>query len=69
MERFFIFTCVEGNGEILYKDGEEEIKTGDSILIPATLGNYTLKGNMKLLKSYVPDIKKVEKSILDEIEY
>ncbi|KGN02269.1 mannose-6-phosphate isomerase [Clostridium novyi A str. 4570] len=69
LERFFIFTCVEGNGEILYKDGEEEIKTGDSILIPATLGNYTLKGNMKLLKSYVPDIKKVEKSILDEIEY
>lgn len=69
VERFFIFTCVEGNGEILYKDGKEEIKTGDSILIPATLGNYTLKGNMKLLKSYVPDIKKVEKSILDEIEY
>src|SRR3712207_1615332 len=69
VERFFIFTCVEGNGEILYKDGKEEIKTGDSILIPATLGNYTLKGNMKLLKSYVPDIKKVEKNILDEIEY
>lgn len=69
VERFFIFTCVEGNGEVLYKHGKEEIKIGDSILIPATLGNYILKGNMKLLKCYVPDIKKVEKSILDEIEY
>ncbi|EDS77419.1 mannose-6-phosphate isomerase, class I [Clostridium botulinum C str. Eklund] len=69
LERFFIFTCVEGKGEILYGDGMEEINTGDSILIPAILGEYKLQGNMKLLKSYVPDIKKVERCILNEIEY
>ncbi|WP_102399679.1 type I phosphomannose isomerase catalytic subunit [Haloimpatiens massiliensis] len=67
-ERFFAFTCVEGNGEILYKEGKENIKQGDSILIPAFLGDYTLKGKMKLLKSYLPNIEEVEKEILTEIE-
>ncbi|GAA0177807.1 class I mannose-6-phosphate isomerase [Clostridium sediminicola] len=67
LERFYIFTCVEGEGDISSKDGVEKINMGDSILIPATLGEYKLKGNMKLLKSYVPDVEKVKKEILDEI--
>lgn len=66
-ERFYIFTCVAGYGDVIYSDGAEPIKTGDSILIPASLGKYKLKGKMKLVKSYVPDISKVEKEILDEI--
>ncbi|GIM29517.1 mannose-6-phosphate isomerase [Clostridium polyendosporum] len=67
-ERFFIFTCVEGAGQVFYKDGVPvEIYKGDSILIPASLGEYTLKGEMKLLKSYVPDVKKVEQEILYNI--
>lgn len=66
-ERFYAFTCVEGEGEIVYKGGTEKIKKGDSILIPAFLGEYTFNGEMKLLKSYVPDVKKVEEEILKEI--
>lgn len=66
-ERFYIFTCVEGEGEILYSHGSESIKKGDSILIPAALGEYEIKGNLKVLKSYVPDIKKVEEEILSVI--
>jgi mannose-6-phosphate isomerase len=45
----------------------EEINMGDSIMIPATLGQYQLKGNIKLLKSYVPDVKKLENEILSEV--
>lgn len=67
-ERFFIFTCVEGEGEIIYKDGIEKIKKGDSLLIPASLGEYKFSGRMKLLKSYVPDVKKVEKEILEVVK-
>lgn len=79
-ERFFILTCVEGNGYIHYGAGDtlgdtvengsksaanfEKIDKGDSILIPATLGHYTLKGNMKVLKSYVPKVEKVKEEIL-----
>jgi mannose-6-phosphate isomerase len=67
LERFYLFTCIEGEGKILYKDGIETVRNGDSILIPASLGKYTIEGNMKLLKSYVPDINQVEKEILSEI--
>lgn len=66
-ERFYIFTCVDGEGSIIYSGGEEKVNRGDSLLIPASLGEYDFKGNMKLLKSYLPDIKKVEEEILKEV--
>lgn len=54
LNKFFIFTCVEGNGYIESANKEKvEIKKGDSILIPATLGEYSIVGNLTLLKSYV----------------
>ena len=54
IEKFFILTCVEGLGEITTKDNEKIVVTkGDSILIPATLGEYKIEGNLTLLKSYV----------------
>ncbi|WBW97024.1 type I phosphomannose isomerase catalytic subunit [Oceanirhabdus sp. W0125-5] len=63
-ERFYAFTCVEGEGKVKYKDGEVDINKGDSVMIPAALGEYELVGEMKLLKSYVPDVEKVKKEIL-----
>jgi len=66
-ERFYAFTCVEGNGKIKFEGGEEDINKGDSVMIPATLGEYELFGSMKLLKSYVPDVSKVEKEILMQV--
>ncbi|MHB9942481.1 hypothetical protein CF065_12810 [Clostridium sporogenes] len=66
-ERFFIFTCVGGEGIIISGDNKEEIKKGDSFLVPASLGEYTLKGNMKLLKSYVPDVNKIKNEILKKL--
>jgi mannose-6-phosphate isomerase len=53
-ERFYIFTCVEGGGKIQYSGGEELISMGESILIPAALGEYEFVGVMKVLKSWVP---------------
>ncbi|SHI84529.1 mannose-6-phosphate isomerase, type 1 [Dethiosulfatibacter aminovorans DSM 17477] len=52
--RFHIFTCVKGEGEIVHLKGREKIATGDSYLIPAALGRYELEGEMTLVKSYVP---------------
>lgn len=66
-DRFFLFTCVDGNGIIKYRGGEESIAMGDSIFIPASLGEYELQGNFTLLKSYVPDKEKEENIILDII--
>ena len=52
IEKFDMYTCVEGNGIIEGKDFKEEIKMGDSLLIPANLGDYVIKGNITVLKSY-----------------
>lgn len=51
-ERFFIFTCVDGEGTIVGEGFNEEIKMGDSFFIPANLGIYEVKGNLTVLKSY-----------------
>jgi mannose-6-phosphate isomerase len=52
-DKFFIFTCVDGEGEIISgNDFKEKISKGDSLLIPATLGKYRIKGELTLLKSY-----------------
>lgn len=67
LERFYIFTCVEGEGIIKYDNGSEKIRCGESLLIPACLGKYKVEGMLKILKSYVPDIKKVEREILEYI--
>ncbi len=67
-ERFFILTCVDGCGILECNGGKEEIKKGDSIFIPASLGNYSITGKLEILKSYVPDVKKVEKEILNIVE-
>ena len=53
-DKFFIFTCVDGDGIIESNNGFiEKVNKGDSILIPATLGEYKVKGNLTLLKSFV----------------
>lgn len=72
-ERFYCFTCVEGNGEVIYKDDNNnlknvEIKKADSILIPAFQGEYKFCGKMKILKSYLPDLEKVKEKIFLEIQ-
>lgn len=53
--RFFLFTVVQGSGVLSWEKGRETLKKGDSLLIPAALGRYTLEGRFQLLKSYVTD--------------
>ena len=44
INKFFIFTCVDGKGTIISEDGTKmDILKGDSILIPAKLGKYTIQ--------------------------
>jgi mannose-6-phosphate isomerase len=56
--RFYTFTCLEGKGEISYSGGAETLKKGESVLLPAALGKYSLSGKLKLLKASVPDVEK-----------
>lgn len=52
-KKFHIYTCVEGGGIIISKEETVSIKKGDSVLIPATMGVYEIKGQLEVLKSYV----------------
>lgn len=56
--RFYIYVFVEGEAEIKYNEGAIEAKKGDTVLIPATMGNYSIKGRCRVLKTYVPNLEK-----------
>lgn len=53
-ERFFCYTFLEGDGKIIYQGGSVSFRAAESILAPATLGNYTIEGKTKLLKVGIP---------------
>jgi mannose-6-phosphate isomerase len=64
--RFHIYVFVDGAADINYKGGKIEAARGDSILIPAALGKYTIEGRFKALKTYVPNIERdIIKPLLD----
>lgn len=52
-ETFYIMNIIEGEGKIETKDKEYKFKKGDTILIPAELGEYKIKGKLEILKSYI----------------
>lgn len=55
--KFFIYIILEGEGEIKHQAGITNMKAGDTILIPATLGSYILEGSFKALKAYIPNLQ------------
>lgn len=57
-EKFFIFTCVEGSCTIDSENYSLQLNYGDSVFIPAALGEFTIVGKCKLLKSFVGNIEK-----------
>lgn len=53
-ESFELLVIAEGNGSLSWSDGSLEVKPGDSFLIPANQGTYSLEGQMTVLRSYLP---------------
>ena len=48
-DNFVILTIVDGSGKVIGNNYTETIEKGDSILLPASLGNYTIEGNVEVL--------------------
>ena len=55
--RFYIYYAIEGEAKIVYQDGLTSLRRGESMLIPASMGKYSLSGKFTVLKTYVPDIE------------
>lgn len=56
--KFYIFICLEGCGTISSDSMTVEFKAGETVFIPASLGEYRLEGKFTSLKTYIPDFKK-----------
>jgi len=54
--KFYIYLLIEGKATLNYLDGKISVKAGEAIFIPASIGKFTLEGNFKALKMYVPNI-------------
>ncbi len=50
---FYAYVAIEGSGSIKAGNFIRTIEKGDTFLIPATLGEYTILGNLKLMKIWV----------------
>uniref|UniRef100_UPI0025C1C8E4 type I phosphomannose isomerase catalytic subunit n=1 Tax=Marinilabilia sp. TaxID=2021252 RepID=UPI0025C1C8E4 len=58
-DSFVILMCVEGNAEIIFYDGQKEpLQTGETVLIPAELKEFSIKTaeKCKLLEVHMPDV-------------
>jgi mannose-6-phosphate isomerase len=52
--RYHIFVCLNGTGGIIYGGNlKESIGMGESVLIPATLGEFRIEGELELLRTFI----------------
>ncbi len=55
--KFCTYIFTEGRGAIFWNKERLEVHAGESVLIPAAMGKYSLQGDFTALKAYVPDLK------------
>jgi len=53
-DTFTILIVAGGKGTLRWTDDSIELQSGDSFLLPANLGGYTLEGDMTILRSRLP---------------
>jgi mannose-6-phosphate isomerase len=49
-DHFVVFCIISGSGEILSEAGSESVAAGDTLLIPACLGDFRVQGSLECLK-------------------
>ncbi|MCX7884770.1 MAG: class I mannose-6-phosphate isomerase [Caloramator sp.] len=52
-QTFHAYTAVEGEGELIHNNINYKINSGNSFLIPSSIGEYEIRGKITLLKSYL----------------
>ena len=53
VESFISLLCLNGTGQIHFKNEIFEISKGDSYFIPANAGDFTISGNLELITSKI----------------
>jgi mannose-6-phosphate isomerase len=52
-ESFSVYMCVKGSFELIYEEEKYEYKTGGTILIPAEITEFEIKGKASVLEIYI----------------
>ncbi len=52
-ESFYAYIVIEGEGSVKANNFVKKIEKGDTFMIPASLGDYSISGSMKLMKIWV----------------
>lgn len=55
--KFLIYIFTEGSGKINYAEGSLDVNFGETVLIPASMGEFTVEGKLKAIRTYVPDME------------
>ncbi len=50
---FRILTCVDGNGKIFSEKHTDTLRKGESVLIPASMGAFTIEGQLDILDTWI----------------
>ncbi len=53
-DTFVTYVCLDGSLKIKWAEGEETLKRGESMLIPASIQRWTMEGEGTVLESYIP---------------
>lgn len=53
-DTFVTYVCIEGSLNVKWEGGEETLKKGESMLIPAAIQRWTMEGEGTVLESYIP---------------
>ncbi|HBE77627.1 MAG TPA: mannose-6-phosphate isomerase [Firmicutes bacterium] len=54
--KFYIYLLTEGEARLDFQGGRTSVTRGESLLVPASMGDYRFEGCFKALKTYVPDL-------------
>lgn len=54
LDHMAIYMCVKGKLEVQWQDTVTDLSIGETVLIPACLGDFKLSGDAKLIKAFVP---------------
>ncbi|WP_020617666.1 type I phosphomannose isomerase catalytic subunit [Paenibacillus daejeonensis] len=53
-DSFVILVIAEGSGSLEWEGGSQDVKAGECFLLPATLGQYVLDGQLTVIRSELP---------------
>lgn len=63
---FHALIIIAGQGELVWENGTLSFRTGESILVPAKLGSYRIKGRVTILKAFIGEpYKDIMKPLLE----